>query len=98
MTVIYEITATVRDDLMESYERYMSSKHIPDLMSTGCFVGATFSRSEIARYRIWYTAASQDDLDRYLNQNASRLRDDLRSHFPNGVEPSREVWNMIEEF
>ena len=98
MTVIYEVTAIVRDDLIETYEQYMRSRHIPDLLATGSFVGASFWRSEDGRYRMCYEAATQEDLDEYLNRHAEGLRADLRSRFPDGVKLSREVWNVIEKF
>jgi hypothetical protein len=52
--ITYEITATVRADLCDAYERYMRDRHIPDLLATGSFAGATMARSSPGRYRIRY--------------------------------------------
>jgi hypothetical protein len=98
VTVIYEITAAVNDDLIEAYELYMRDHHIPDLMATGLFTKATFSRSQPGRYRICYDASGQELLDEYLSQHAARLREDLKSHFPAGVELAREIWKVVEVF
>lgn len=96
--VTYEVTTIVESRLVEAYERYMREVHIPDLLATGCFHGAAFTRSAPGRYRVRYEAPSQADLDRYLADHAARLRDDFASHFPTGITASREVWVAIQSW
>jgi hypothetical protein len=96
--IIYEITTTVSDKLITNYEKYMREIHIPDLLETGYFGRAYFTRSGENRYRVQYHAHSQKALDDYLEKDAPRLREDFMSHFPNGIELSRENWEIIEEF
>lgn len=96
--VIYEITAVVRPDLVEKYEKYMRRQHIPDLLETGYFRAAHFTRSEGNRYRIHYEAPDQNALDEYLKSNAARLRADFLAHFPEGVELVRDVWEVLESW
>ena len=97
-TVIYEITAVARAELVEEYEKYMREQHIPDLLATGYFRGASFTRSSENRYRIRYEAFSQAALDDYLRNEAERLRADFKAHFPGGVELSREIWEVLQVF
>ena len=92
--IIYEVTAIVSAELMSKYEEYMTARHIPDLVETGCFTSAVFSKGEGGRYRIQYQAANEKNLNRYLNGDAQRLRADLAEHFPVGVELSREIWSV----
>jgi hypothetical protein len=94
----YEITATVRPDLCEQYERYMRERHIPDLLGTGAFVAASFSRSAAGRYRIRYEARSREQLDSYLAEHAPRLRQHFTDTFPAGIELSREEWTVVESW
>jgi hypothetical protein len=94
--VTYEITATVAPRLADEYERYMRERHVPDLLATGCFVGAALTRSTPGRYRIRYEAPDQTTLDRYLAEHAPRLRAHALERFPDGVELSREVWTAVE--
>ncbi len=96
--VTYEITATVQAELCDAYERYMRGHHIPDLMSTGAFTGASFSRSGPGRYRIRYEAPSQAALDQYLANHAPRLREHFVTTFPSGVELTREEWTVLERW
>lgn len=96
--IIYEITAVVRADLVEKYEKYMRERHIPDVLETGYFHAASISRAEENRYRIRYEARDQNALDEYLKIDAARLRTDFLEHFPEGVEVSRDVWDVLESW
>ena len=93
--ITYEITATVRPELCEAYERYMRDRHIPDLLATGAFDGASFGRSSPGRYRVRYEARGRAALDRYLAEHAPRLRAHFVEAFPSGVELAREEWTVL---
>lgn len=94
--IIYEITATVRADLIEAYEKYMRERHIPDLLITGFFSGARISRAGENRYRIQYEAWNQAALDEYLATEAERLRADFAAHFSEGIKLTRENWEVVQ--
>lgn len=96
--ITYEVTAIVDGGLVPAYEQYMRSRHIPDLLATGCFVAASFSRGEGNRYRIRYEAPGPDDLERYLAEHAERLRAHVHEHFPHGIRLSRETWTVLERW
>ncbi|HEU4749005.1 MAG TPA: DUF4286 family protein [Gemmatimonadaceae bacterium] len=95
--VTYEVTALVRADLVGAYESYMR-RHIVDLLATGRFLRATFARASEHRYRIRYEASDRQSVDRYIAEDAPRLRADFGEHFPKGVEVSREIWETIGEW
>ena len=94
--ITYEVTAGVRADLVEEYEPFMRTIHIPGLLATGCFSGASFGRSAPGRYRIRYEAYDRAALDRYLAEHAPRLRAEVDHRFPSGITLSREVWDVLE--
>ena len=94
--IIYEITAKVRVDLIEDYEKYMRQWHIPDLLATGYFSGAKFTRSTENRCRIQYEAHNQTALEEYLGTDTTRLRADFLTHFPEGIELTRENWEVLQ--
>jgi len=93
--MIYEITTVVEPDLISKYEQYMLTRHIPDLLATGYFTGASFARSKLGRYRVRYEVSTREALDRYLSEHAPRLRADFASHFPTGVQLTREVRETV---
>jgi len=82
--VIYEITAVVESNVVQQYEQYMLTRHIPDLLATGYFAGASFARSEPGRYQVRYEAATREALDCYLSEHTPRLRDDFAAHLSRG--------------
>ena len=94
--VIYEITAVVQAEFVEEYEKYMRERHIPDVLATGYFREAYFTSSAENRYRIQYHSHDQKALDEYLENDAEHLRADFLAHFPEGVELSREAWDVLE--
>lgn len=94
----YEVTAIVDRDLVPAYEEYMRSRHVPDLLATGCFTEASFSRADGNRYRARYEAPDEVALERYLAEHASRLRAHVHEQFPAGVQLSRETWTVLERW
>ncbi|MBS1767397.1 MAG: DUF4286 family protein [Acidobacteria bacterium] len=96
--VSYEVRVEVREDLMPDFERYMTGKHLPEILATGCFQAIRFERREDGAYRSRYEAASRADLDRYLSDHTPRFRADFMAHFPEGCTVSREVWDELARF
>ncbi len=95
-SVAYEITALVQPALAAAFERYMRTRHIPDLLATGCFRAASLAVARPGRYRVRYEAPDRDALDRYFEEHAPRLRADFVAHFPVGVELSRDFWHALQ--
>jgi hypothetical protein len=96
--ISYEVTAEMDPALAGAYERYMRATHIPEVLATGCFASATFAAAGPGRYRSCYVAATQADLDRYLERHTASLRAAFATHFPVGVTLSRQVWDTLEEW
>lgn len=88
----YEVTLEVEPTLAESVEQFMRLQHIPAMLATGCFQRIRFFQASPARFRTSYQAAGQAELDRYLNQHATRMRTEFQAEFPRGVTVTREVW------
>lgn len=92
--IAYEVTVDVAAELADQFIAYMLIRHVPDLLATGCFVGAEFAQAGEIRFRQRYLAFSREDLDRYLAEHAVRLREDFAKHFPTGTAITREVWEV----
>ena len=90
--IIYEVSAQVRADLVDDWLGYMETKHLPDMLATGCFIKASLMKSESGRFRTEYVAPSRADLDRYLADHAALLRPHAKNRFPDGVNFEREIW------
>ncbi|HEU4953961.1 MAG TPA: DUF4286 family protein [Gemmatimonadales bacterium] len=98
MSLVYEVTAVVEHELAEEWERYMRERHIPDVLATGWFTGASLVRAQGGRYRICYRADSPAELDRYLTESAPALRTEFSARYPGGVALTRETWNLVQEW
>jgi hypothetical protein len=98
MSLVYEVTAVVELELAEGWERYMRERHIPDVLATGCFTGASLARASGGRYLIRYHLASGADLERYLAQAAPALRAEFAARYPGGVALTRETWETVQEW
>ncbi len=92
--IAYEVTVDVAAELADQFIAYMLIRHVPDLLATGCFIGAEFAQAGEVRFRQRYLAFSREDLDRYLAEHAVRLREDFARHFPAGTAITREVWEV----
>ena len=95
--VTYEISSVVDAALYAAFERYMTERHIPDVLATGHFSSAAFCRDG-HDYLIRYEVQDQATLDQYLNEDAEVLRVDVLANFPSGVQMSRRVWEVIAAF
>lgn len=96
--ITYEVTAIVEPSLVERYENYMRERHIPDLLATGCFVGADLVRGGAGRYRVRYDATSREMLERYLREHAASMRADFAAQFPTGVQVERAEWEHLQHW
>jgi len=98
MSLVYEVTAVVESELADGWERYMRARHIPDVLATGCFTGASLARASGGRYLIRYHLATRAELERYLAQAAPALRAEFAAHYPGGVALTRETWELVQEW
>lgn len=94
--ITYEVTATVDPVIVPAYEEYMRMRHIPDLLATGSFVGASFSKGKDHRYRMRYEAPDEAALQRYFTDHAAEMREHVHERFPMGITLTREEWTVIQ--
>ena len=94
--VLYEVTLQVEPQLAAAVEEYMRRGHIPEIFATGCFRRIRFSLASPNRFRTTYQADGPEDLDRYLQEHAPRLRAEFQARFPQGVVLTRETWVQRE--
>lgn len=94
----YEVTLDVEPSLAPAVESYMRTRHIAEIMTTGCFLAARFDRAESGRFRTTYLAATRADFDRYVADHAPHYRADFLAHFPDGVAPARELWTELQSW
>lgn len=95
--VVYEITIRVEPEILEDFRAYMIDEHVPDLLATGHFSSATIA-SDGTTLSISYVARSSTELQKYLDEHASRLRAAVIERFPQGFQIERREWHLIAKF
>jgi hypothetical protein len=98
MPQIYEVTAVVEQGRHSEFERYMSDEHVPDVLATGCFAAAFFAQADDNKYVFAYHVNTPDDMQRYLDNHAAKLRDDVIRRFGDNVSTSRRMLDIIKLF
>jgi hypothetical protein len=99
MPQIYEVTATLNDgNRCAEFEKYMADEHVPDVLATGCFAAAFFARAEDGKYVLAYHVNTPEDVQRYLDTHAAKLRDDVVQRFGDSVSTSRRMLEIIKLF
>ena len=96
--VSYEVTADVVETLRDGFEKFMTERHVPEVMATGCFAEAHFETLASGKYRTRYEAISRATLDDYFERHAARLRAHVSETFPVGIAFEREEWETLASF
>lgn len=80
--IIYSVTASVDPTMHEEWVEYMRSKHIPEVMATGCFTGHRFTKvlgtgeEKENSFNVQYFCESMKEMHRYQAHHAAALQKD----------------------
>lgn len=98
---IYNITIQLAWAIHEDWLDWMKNKHIPEVMSTGCFTDFRFVRvleldeTEGPTYATQYFAATKEDYDRYIEHHATALRKDALDVWGNQFAGFRSLMQVV---
>ncbi|MCB9224423.1 MAG: DUF4286 family protein [Crocinitomicaceae bacterium] len=84
--IIYNVTVNIDEDVHDDWFDWMTNVHIKDVMDTGLFLEARFSRilaeEEGGRsYSIQYLCKDMDTLDEYQRDFAPKLQMDHTNRY-----------------
>lgn len=84
--IIYNVTVNIDEDVHDDWFQWMSDVHIKDVMNTGLFLEARFSKILAEEeggksYSIQYLCKSMEALEEYQNEHAPRLQQDHTSRY-----------------
>lgn len=94
--IIYAVILETDESLGGQLEDYMRSKHIPDVLATGCFSGAELARCGGGVYRISYRARNPESLEEYLAEHTQGLRKSFSAEFPHDIDVRRELLEVVD--
>lgn len=101
--IIYNVTVNIDAEVHDEWLQWMRSKHIPDVMSSGCFIESKISRIHGEEqggmsYAIQYIAPNQDKLDVYQQLFAPKLQHEHTSKYQGKFAAFRTILSIVEEF
>ena len=101
--IIYNVTISIDSKVEEHWLEWMRSKHIPDVINTGCFIESRLARVHGEEeggltYAVMYIAPSQEKYDEYQAKHAAQLQHEHSSKFGGNFAAFRTVLSIIEEF
>lgn len=84
--IIYNVTVNIDIDVHDDWHSWMCEVHIPDVMNTGLFQDARFSRILAEEeggksYSIQYLCKDMDTFERYQAEFAPALQQDHTKRF-----------------
>ncbi len=83
--IVYNITMKLDLGIDEEWIKWQTEEHIPDIMSTGCYVDHKFFRlidqdeSDGNTYIVQYFANSRQDHENYISEFGNRLREKAKA-------------------
>lgn len=103
MQIIYNVTVNVDESIHDEWLNWIKI-HIPQVLATGCFLEARFTRVltdeqiEGITYSIQYKAKNRQSLQEYYDKHADRLRQDGRIKFADKSIAFRTELEVIDEY
>ena len=99
---LYNVTVNVEDDVHDQWIDWMKSKHVPDVMATGCFVANRMLKvlSEIENngttYSLQYYFGKMEDYQRYQDKFVKGLQAEHTERFKDKYVAFRTLLEIIE--
>lgn len=98
LPVIYTVACEFTDaTVAEEWAGWLRSKHLREVLDAGA-IRATLMRVHDRRYEVHYRFANRATYDKYIAEQAPRLREDGLARFPleRGLRYERHVAEVIE--
>ncbi|NVK27123.1 MAG: DUF4286 family protein [Flavobacteriia bacterium] len=101
--LLYNVTVNVDDTALEDWLLWMKDDHIPDVLQTGLFVGATFSRLLVdeeqgTTYSIQYRLKDMESFHIYQEMYAEGLQAEHQKRFKDKTVAFRTIMEVVADF
>ncbi len=101
--IIYNITVNIEDSAHDDWLIWIK-QHIPKVLATGKFDGATFSKILVKEemggqtYSIQYRSYSREALDKYYQEDADTLRQEGLKKFADKMLAFRTELEVVDTY
>ena len=101
--IIYNVTILIENDVQDEWLEWMRSKHIPDVLATGCFVEHKLMKVLVddpeaiaTSYAFQYMMNSMEDYQNYIDNHAEGLRHDVVEKYGDKMDAFRTLLEVID--
>ncbi|MFT4600907.1 MAG: hypothetical protein ACI857_001084 [Arenicella sp.] len=103
MKVIYNVTINIDLDVHDEWHSWMTEVHIPEVMNTGKFLDAKFSKILAEEeggksYSIQYLSPNMETLEAYQNDFATKLQEEHTAKFAGKFVAFRTLLRVEKSF
>lgn len=101
--IIYNVTVNIEDSAHDEWLIWIK-EHIPKVLATGKFDGATFSKVLVEEemggqtYSIQYRSYSREALDKYYKEDADELRQEGLKKFADKMLAFRTELEVVDTY
>ena len=100
--IIYSVQCHVQKEHAKAWETFFTDKHLADVVNTGCFTGYSFRKEigdseEEVLYVSEYYCDSREELERYNQEYAAQLKNDVIVRFEGKFRVARKVFEVVGE-
>ncbi|HXB40515.1 MAG TPA: DUF4286 family protein [Bacteroidia bacterium] len=97
---IYNVTINIDAIAHDEWLKWMREVHIPDVMSTGCFVDSRMLKilnveDEGTTYSVQYTFLNMSDIEEYKAKHGPRLQKDALDKFKDKFVAFRTLLEIV---
>lgn len=102
--MLYTVRVSVHLSSAKEWTRWMRETHIPEVMATGCFEGATMAREpqpdsvDVETWVMVYRAKSAEDFELYQREHAAALQREHTQRYERVVHASRTLLPIFARF
>ena len=99
--IIYNVTVNIDEVVCDQWVEWMKIVHIPDVMSTGCFLEFRFAKVLVEEesgttYSIQYLSRNMESLNDYQSNFATRLQKEHSDKFANKYVAFRTLLELVD--
>lgn len=101
--ILYNVTVSLDQEILEDWLRWMQEVHIPDVMATGMFLNSRMCRVLNAQdpnehtYAIQYVCQDMATFHKYQVQHAPRLQQDHTARYKDRFVAFRTLMEILPE-
>ena len=99
--ILYNVTVNIDEDIEEEWLEWMTTKHVPDILATGCFNEGKVYKilspepDEGVTYSIHYHTKDLEDFERYQIEHAAILQSEHKDKFAGKFTAYRTVLERV---